>query len=108
MGSASWVNNCGWDKYSTLRTRAILVGGVGDLTGHHVGLVPVRDGNHHIRILRTRPAQYFWVARLTDNGANIEAVLKFLEFVDVKVDHGNVIGFLSQHLGHGRTDLACA
>ena len=80
--------------------------GVGHLTGDHVGLVTVGDGDQHVGILSTRFAQHLGVGAVTVDHPQVKLVLQFAQAFAVGVDDGDVVVLPGQVLGQSAADLA--
>ena len=72
----------------------------GHLTGHHVGLVVVGDGDEHLGIVATGLFEHLGMGGVAADGAQVEAVLEGLEQLGVLVHHGDVVGFGGEIGGH--------
>ncbi len=82
---------------------------VGDLAGDHVGFVGVGQGNDDVGVIRTGAFEHVRVRRMTDNGTNVEAILKFSKNLRSPVDDGDFVGFFPREVIRGcRTNLTCA
>jgi hypothetical protein len=64
---------------------------VGDLAGHHVGLIAVGDREHHVCVFGPGLLQHIGVGRMADDGAQIEALLQLLQAGRIEIDDGDVV-----------------
>ena len=82
---------------------------VGDLAGHHVGLVGVGQCHNDVGVLRASTLEHIGIGGMADDRANVETVLQFTENVGPHVDDGDFVSLLSrQVVGRGRSDLTGA
>ena len=74
---------------------------VGHLTGDHVGLVAVGDGDDHVGVLGAGAREHIGVCAMTLHRAQIEAILQVAQQIGVLIDHGDVVG-LADQIGRDR------
>ena len=81
--------------------------GMGHLTGHHIDLIIKRDGDDHVRLVRSGPCQYIRVSPMAHIAAHIQIVANGRDQRRAIVDNGHIILFRGQMLGDAKSHLTC-
>ena len=80
---------------------------VGDLAGHHVGLIAVGHRDDHVRVPRACLIEHRRMGPGAVYGLQVQPLLEVAQDRRIAIDYRNIIGFTAKIGGYGRADLTC-